>query len=141
MTLENFSIVYESRPKAAVLWMMIGMIGVMIGNTYILSFAGISACHAGHISLSTLPRLLAVSAHVAIPYPPSPCAFVRPIITTQLGFESIRDKMKPIDYLKMCFAVPMVKNQYPPVPTPLLQVLLRCGHGTTNIARASHGRQ
>jgi predicted NAD/FAD-dependent oxidoreductase len=34
---------------------------------------------------------------------------------------SKRDNMKPIDWLKMCFAVPMVKNQYPPVPTPLLQ--------------------
>jgi len=34
--------------------------------------------------------------------------------------------MKPIDYLKMCFAVPLVKTKYPPVPTPLLQVFDTC---------------
>ena len=34
---------------------------------------------------------------------------------------SKKSKIKPIDYLKMCFAVPMVKDQYPSIPTPLLQ--------------------
>ena len=32
-----------------------------------------------------------------------------------------KSKIKPIDYLKMCFAVPMVKEKVPALPTPLLQ--------------------
>ncbi len=34
---------------------------------------------------------------------------------------SKRSKMQPIDYLKMCFAVPMMKQKVEPIPTPLLQ--------------------
>ena len=34
---------------------------------------------------------------------------------------SKRSKMKPIDYLKMCFAVPLMKQKVDPIPTPLLQ--------------------